>query len=188
MNRAGFGIRLGALLIDGVILFILYKIVGVIVAPHIDPTGKTFQEVYAAALAAARRVALFYSFIQLAYMSTEVFKAASPGKMILKLKIISETGEAAQPNQLWTRFAVKNAATLVGILWAISGLGIVYAVQVLAGLAVFGGCFMALGAKKQALHDVIAKTAVLQPAAAGVPAQGFQPVMPASPVPPPTQE
>ena len=184
MNRAGFGIRLGALLIDGVILFILYKIVGAVVAPHIDPTNKTFQEVWEAAIAAARRTMIFYSFVQLAYMSTEVFKAASPGKMILKLKIIGENGEPATPDRLWKRFAIKNAATVVGLLWAITGLGIVYALQALVALAIFGGCFMALSAKKQALHDVLAQTAVLQPGAVGVSAQGFEPVIPTTP---PTQ-
>jgi uncharacterized RDD family membrane protein YckC len=190
MNRAGFGIRLGALLIDGIILFILYKIVGVVVAPHIDPTNKTFQEVWEAAIAAARRTMIFYSFVQLAYMSTEVFQAASPGKMILKLKIIGENGEAATPDRLWKRFAIKNAATVVGLLWAITGLGIVYALQMLVGLAIFGGCFMALSAKKQALHDVLAQTAVLQPGAVGVSPQGFEPVIPtatpANPAPAPT--
>jgi uncharacterized RDD family membrane protein YckC len=191
MQRAGFGIRLGALLIDGVILFVINWIVSAIVRPKIDPTNMDFQQIMAAAVAGARRVALFTTVIYIAYTLTEVFKAASPGKMALKLKIISQTGNEATPDQLWKRWAVKFGVSMgLGLLWAITGFSLFWGLQALVGLVIFGGCFMALGANRQALHDVIAGTAVRQPAPAGFAPQGFQPVMPpptgaAVPPPPP---
>ena len=49
----------------------------------------------------------------------------------------------------------------------------------IAGLAILVGCFFTLGQNRQALHDVLARTAVF--ATAPVVQQGFEPVMPAGP-------
>src|SRR5258706_4710668 len=96
--REGFGIRLGALIIDIVILFIAQFIIGLIIP---RPTG-FFRPQGGLAF-------IFVSnLFQLAYMSTEIFRAATPGKMILGLYIGSETGSPANQNQFITRFAVKN--------------------------------------------------------------------------------
>ena len=93
-------------------------------------------------------------------MSLEVVKTATPGKMLLKLKIRAADGSEADQNTLITRFAVKNAGALLNILAAITTVGMLASLGSLAGLVVGLGCFLVLGTAKQALHDVVAKTAV----------------------------
>jgi uncharacterized RDD family membrane protein YckC len=84
------------------------------------------------------------------------------------------------------RFLFKNSGSLIGMLATIIGavvpfLGMILGwVAALAGLAIFIGCFLTLGAQRQALHDMLAHTAVFKLA----PAAGF-PVMPAQAPPPP---
>jgi uncharacterized RDD family membrane protein YckC len=191
MQRAGFGIRLGALIIDAVILFVIYWIVGLVFRPSMDITpDTTAEQMMAAAMAAMRRAMLISFIVYLAYSLTEVFMAGTPGKQILKLKIVDQSGNNAPTDQLWKRWAVRWGATLgLGILWSLTGVGLFMALYSLAGLVLFAGCFMVLGANRQALHDVIAGTAIRQPAPVGFGApgyaQGFQPVMPGNAAPPP---
>ena len=187
MQRAGFGIRLGALIIDAVILTVIYWVVGLVFRPsvHITPDS-TADQVVAATMAAMRRAMLISFVVYLAYSLTEVFKAATPGKQILKLKIVDQSGNDAPREQLWKRWGVRWGATLgLGLLWALTGMGLFMTLYSLVGLVLFVGCFMVLGANRQALHDVIAGTAVRQPVAAGFAPQGFQPVMHGTMPPPP---
>lgn len=192
MQRAGFGIRLGALIIDAVILMVIYWIVGLVFRPAVHfSEGMDADQMMAAAMASVRRAMLISFIVYLAYSLTEVFKAATPGKQILKLKIVDQSGSDAPREQLWKRWFVRWGATLgLGVLWALTGVGLFMWVYNLIGIVLFFGCFMVLGANRQALHDVIAGTAVRQPAPAGFAPQGFQPVMPpptgaAVPPPPP---
>jgi len=180
MDRQGFGIRLAALLIDIVALIILGLIISLIF-------GYGFYVSYGYG---GRATGLGYRFvttlISLAYWSTEIFRAASPGKMLLGLKIASETGAGATQNQLVMRWGLKNSGQLIGLLATIIGavipiFGLIISVlAALAALAIFVGCFLTLGAQRQALHDMLAHTAVYRLA----PAQGF-PVMPSQVAPPP---
>jgi uncharacterized RDD family membrane protein YckC len=173
MNRAGFGIRLGAMLIDGVILGIVYFIAGKIFTPRIETVTADQLASY------IRRAMLVSSIVYLAYSLTEVFKAATPGKMILGLKIVDESGAPAPQEKLWKRWAFKWSSTILLLLWVVSGIGIVYNLSSLAGLAVLVSCLMALRATKQALHDQLAGTAVLATKTAPIPA-----FAPATPPPP----
>jgi uncharacterized RDD family membrane protein YckC len=168
MERQGFGIRLGAFLIDIVALIILSVIISVI-------TGHGFGVSYGYRSGAGSvGYSLLMSLVILAYWSTEIFKAASPGKMLLGLSIGSETGTAASQNQLVTRWACKNAGSLIGLAATLIGAVIpifgfiIGLVAVLSGLAIFVGCFLTLGAQRQALHDMLAHTAVYQLAPAAV--------------------
>jgi uncharacterized RDD family membrane protein YckC len=107
--------------------------------------------------------------------------------MLLGLKIASETGSPATQNQLVMRWALKNSGSLIGLLAIIIGavvpfLGMIIGwIGALANLAIFVGCFLTLGAQRQALHDILAHTAVFKL----VPTAGF-PVMPTQAPPPPT--
>ena len=171
MERQGFGIRLGALIIDVLILIVLDFIIGQIFP---RPVG-VLRPVGGAAFI------IFSNLFHLGYTSTEIFKAASPGKMILGLKIGSETGSPATQNQLITRWAIKNSFSLLSILTIIPILGFIFGLLAfLAGVAVFVGCFLALGAQRQALHDIIAHTAVYRtaPVVIGAPSIAVPPPPP----------
>jgi len=180
MERQGFGIRLGAFLIDIVAPIILRLIISVI-------SGHGFSVSYGYRSAAGSvGYSLVMSLVVLGYWSTEIFKAASPGKMLLGLSIGSETGSAATQNQLVMRWAFKNAFSLIGLVGTIIGavipiFGLIIGIISLsAALAIFVGCFLTLGAQRQALHDMLAHTAVYQlaPAAVG-PAMTMPPPPPA---------
>ena len=175
MERQGFGIRLGAFLIDVVALILISIVLGVIF-------GLGFGVRFGAAAAhAGMGYALVSTLITLGYWSTEIFMAASPGKKLLGLRIASETGSVAPQNQLVMRWLIKNAGNLIGLLTVIPGLGVIFGwLSLAAGLVIFIGCFLTLGANRQALHDMLAHTAVFKLA----PAAGF-PVMPIQAPPPP---
>jgi len=98
------------------------------------------------------------------YSLVEALTGASPGKRILKLKIGFEDGRTAPTSTYVARWAVKYAGTLIGLVALLPGLHLLGTVGSLAGFVVFVGCFLVLGDKKQALHDMAAKTAVFNKA------------------------
>src|SRR5206468_78491 len=118
---------------------------------------------------------LMIPLIPLAYSTTEIFMAASPGKMVLGLRIGGATGTAAPPQQLALRWALKYSAQLLTLIIILTHLWSLSILSTLASLAIFVGCFFALGEKKQALHDMIAGTAVFRRAPA---TQAAFPVIP----------
>ena len=177
MDRQGFGIRLGALVIDVVFIIILGFVVNLIF-------GRGFTFSYSiGTVQGSIAYNLVSGLVGLAYWSTEIFRAASPGKMILGLTIGSETGSPATQNQLMTRFALKHSPNLLMLVGGIIPfLGFIFGLlAVLAAIAVFVGCFFALGQSRQALHDTIAHTAVYRTAPAVIGAPSI-----AVPPPPPT--
>ena len=115
-----------------------------------------------ASVAVLSLAGIVMSLIPFAYMSLEVFRAATPGKMLLKLQIRAEDGSEADQTTLIARFALKNAGALFNILAAITTLSLFATLGGVAGLVIGVGCFLTLTAAKQALHDKMAKTAVFK--------------------------
>jgi uncharacterized RDD family membrane protein YckC len=98
------------------------------------------------------------------YSLIEALTGASPGKMVMKLKIGTEDGRTAPLSTYLTRWAVKYSSQILSVLALITGIGVLSQVGSLAGLVIFVGCFLVLGAKRQAIHDMVAKTAVFKKA------------------------
>lgn len=69
-------------------------------------------------------------------------------------------GERADPGRTFARFALKLSGTIVAVVALAARVPELLGVAALASLAAFGGCFAALGPERQALHDLIAGTAV----------------------------
>jgi uncharacterized RDD family membrane protein YckC len=173
MERKGFGPRLLAAVIDGAILMGFFCVVGMM-------TGMGSRTVSAngtvVVTTGARVGTIIGALFVLAYTSTEIFLAGSPGKLILKMKIGSETGAVPAPqDQLIRRWLIKSSGSLLNLLYAFTFIGLFWWLASLAGLVILVGCFFALGANRQALHDVLAHTAVYGTAPATQ--QGFQPIM-----------
>ena len=184
MERQGFGIRLAAFLIDFVILLVVNVVLGLMF-------GLGFGvRIGNAAAQASIAYSFIFTLIALGYWSTEIFMAASPGKKLLGLQIGSATGAPATQNELIVRYLAKNSPNLVGLLGLIPVLGLIFGFLSLGlGLAFFVGCFLTLGQSRQALHDMIAGTAVYKVAApAGFPVSPMTPPAgySAPPPPPPT--
>jgi len=180
-KRVGFGPRLGAVLIDMIIVGVVGLVVGLVVGGAIGgilgggaggalggalggATGDTAAGGAAlgaalgaviGAMAALGGVVFFYGLI-------EAFTGASPGKMVLKLKVGHEDGRRASVSTYAARWAVKYAGTLLGMVALLPGLHLLGTLASLAGIVIFLGCFLVLGDKRQALHDVAARTAVFR--------------------------
>lgn len=172
-KRIGFGPRFAAALIDmgllAVVGFFAGATIGGLLGSGIGSAlGGASAEgaasgaaVGAAVGAVLGAVAAFGGFVFL-YSLIEAFTGASPGKMALGLKVGLEDGRRAGTGTYARRWAIKYSSTLLGLLAALPGLHVVGLIAPVAGVVVFAGCFLALGDKKQALHDVAARTAVFR--------------------------
>jgi len=98
--------------------------------------------------------------ISLVYFLVEGFTGYTLGKFLLGIRIANADGTAASISQLLGRYAVKHSSELLRLLGMFLAAPFLFRLGGLAGLIVFIGCFLALSADKQALHDRIAKTAV----------------------------
>ena len=162
-KRVGFALRLGAFAIDAVFVVIL-SIVAVPAIGAMLGAGFAPQD---ASLAASLTMAPG-AVIGAAYFLIEGFTGASIGKMILKLKVGRPDGRMGSVGLFLLRWAIKNVGNLVAIVGAALALGtlspglpifLIGAGNVL-GLVIALGCLLALRKSKQALHDVLARTAV----------------------------
>jgi len=172
-KRTGFGPRFAAALIDlgivAVVGFVAGAAVGGLLGRGIGiALGGSSAEgaasgaaVGAAVGAVLGAVAAFGGFVFL-YSLIEAFTGASPGKMALGLKVGLEDGRRAGAGAYARRWAIKYSGTILGLVGALPGLQVIGLVAPVAGLIVLAGCFLALGDKRQALHDVAAKTAVFR--------------------------
>lgn len=178
--RIGFGRRLGALLIDAVIIAVLAA--GVYTIAH-DPfehllstrishqlqeqsvalselnneqadaiTGFATAGIVWGFIAGA--IALIYSLLEIAY-------GATLGKMALGIKIASADATNASTGTLATRWFIKSGlSSLLNLLGTLTAASILSTLSTIVGVVIFIGCLFVLGANRQALHDMIAKTAV----------------------------
>ncbi len=162
-KRVGFALRLGAFSIDVVFVLILsfaaVPAMGALLGPGFVPQDASL----AASLTMARGAV-----IGAVYFLIEGLTGASIGKMILKLKVGRPDGQPGSVGLFLLRWAIKNVGNLVAIVGAalaLAALGpglpiFLIGVGNVLGLIVILGCFLALRQSKQALHDVLARTAV----------------------------
>ncbi len=174
-KRVGFGPRLGAFIIDSFVITILASILmallmentfsafikGQLTEAIMNTAGNhhfTPQEAYDEMM----RVSLFIAHFSTLYMITEAFFGATPGKMILGIKIGTQDGKAGDIWVYFPRFAIKNGSVLLELIGRISGFTFLNSIAGLAGMVILFGCLFILGEKRQALHDTLARTAVFR--------------------------
>ncbi len=157
MKRVGFGPRLLALIIDAVILFIVVGIIGALSGTGKNMDPQDFSSVFSDPSKFMNPVQII---IVLLYTGMEFLLAATPGKMILKMKIKGASGKNAALSVLFIRWLIKQSANILSFLFILTHIQFLWILQSLAGLVIFIGCFFVLGKNKQALHDMLAKTAV----------------------------
>lgn len=162
--RVGFGPRLGAALLDIGFTFSLLMIVMII-------TG-VLQEFTYVLDNIINDTSLFDKFLQailplsfivtFMYYAFEIIFAATPGKMILGLKIVDENMHEASVNKLAMRFLYKHLSTilsLIAFLLTIESLDIVASIVT---FIIWGGFLYTLSPKRQGVHDLLAGTIVLR--------------------------
>jgi uncharacterized RDD family membrane protein YckC len=162
MERVGFGRRLAAFLIDVVILMGPLVIVGFSFQEEVSVGNRT-------RLRMSETGTLLAGLISLAYFSTEIFKAATPGKLILGIRIGNEQGGTAPASMLTTRYLIKTSGTSLQILAVLTGLSFIGLLRLIVGLILLIGLFFIFTARRQGFHDMIAKTAVFPTGAPAAP-------------------
>lgn len=167
--RIGFGRRLAAYLLDW--LFLSFLLVGFGFLTNIMNEMTFFMSEIGNNLQSMevfeefndfilKRFTPFYLAISAIYYSTEIFFAATPGKMILGIIIGDASKKNATMSQLVLRFFVKNISTVFTFLALITAVYFFSVLSSFLGMVIFFGCFGALSVRRQALHDIIAKTAI----------------------------
>ncbi len=165
-EKVGFGPRLKAYLVDSVILSVIAVLFTLVAKPllrHLLPltdeeialmTGYDIQlPFYIYWYVAFTLLGVFYGLI-------EVFKAQSPGKILLKLKIQTAEAMDADTKTLVTRYAVKNISQIVLFFAFIFGSSGLETFGKVLGFGIFVGCLLVLGKNKLAFQDMAAKTAI----------------------------
>jgi len=158
IERVGFGKRLGSSLLDFIISLLPGIVLGIYAGATIaaflldffydEAQLETIQAGFSGEIAASI-IGLVASLAGIAFTSIffyvlEGFTGQTPGKMILGITVANMNGEKASIDKLLLRAFIKITGSFVGII----------------GFIIFIGCFFVLGEKKQALHDIICKTAV----------------------------
>ena len=164
-NRIGFGPRLGAVLIDSIFiilittpLMLLGITAGITAFLGLDDAigGQGDEQAFAVigiGLGVLSAI-LVAGLISIGYGLIEAFTGASPGKRVLGLQVANEDGSKGDTKLFLLRWALKNSGNLLTFI--LPGISSIF------GLVFFFGCFATLGEKKQALHDIIMKSAVLK--------------------------
>jgi uncharacterized RDD family membrane protein YckC len=137
VEYAGFWVRLGAVVVDTVLIMVitapvLYLVYGSVYGDMNNPElFRGFGEVVISWIAPAVATVLFW-----------IFRQATPGKMLFALKVVdAETGAALKPGQAIGRYFAYYISYLplgLGVLWIV------------------------FDSKKRAWHDKLANTVVIR--------------------------
>jgi len=96
------------------------------------------------------------------YSSLEIFKAATPGKLLLKLKITNEDGSEASRETLIKRWVIKQIPQFTRLLFVLTTVMLFNWVTAFCGIGYIISCCLTFKPERQALHDTLAHTAVFK--------------------------
>jgi len=153
-ERIGLGKRLGALLLDMVVLALVCLVLGVVLGGAGALLGKwdTLLDRPLADVLGGILITVYFLW--------EGLTGAAYGKRYLGIRIANENGTKASTGTLIIRCAIKTLGLILLMLGEICPIHALHSLGKLACAIVFIGCFFVLGKKRQALHDMLAKTAV----------------------------
>ena len=170
--RVGFWPRVGASLLDTLIMVVVFAI-GAAPVIYLETQARLtpgLEYVFGIAMSVGL----------LAYWTFEIFKAATPGKIILGQRIVTVDGAPPSTGALVSRFMVKHLPELIGLAAAITALQLLDKISNLLTIGVGLAALGVLGATRQAVWDEIAGTIVMRTKdVQEIP--GFQPLMAPSP-------
>lgn len=159
--RVGFGRRLGALLIDVIISYLLVSIVNSLFfdekALESIMENQNNLEIVKPYLMDILSITFI---ITLLYYVSEVFFGFSVGKLILKLRIASDDRTEASTIKLLSRYLIKYSFPILALISILLESQILTYFSVIGLLLFLFGSFFTLGANRQALHDKFSNTAV----------------------------
>ena len=106
------------------------------------------------------RVTIAITVMAFVYFLLEAVLGRAVGKLILGLRIAGEDARPASVPRLLLRTLIKTAASGIKLLALGTGAMALNRVGNLVGVVVVGGCLLVLWPRRQALHDLAARTAV----------------------------
>jgi uncharacterized RDD family membrane protein YckC len=98
----------------------------------------------------------------LANALVEGLTGATAGKRIMGIRIVDSAGGRATLVALLTRCALKYINLILFLAAVLLGSSPLFLLGQLGGLVILIGCFFVLGRRHQALHDLLANTAVVK--------------------------
>jgi uncharacterized RDD family membrane protein YckC len=166
-NRIGFGPRFGATVIDTVFIGLMAvplirlgirSSISSFMTLWFESTGQYDEDGFLLLgfVVGLLISMLAYIALDLLYGLIEALTGASPGKRIMGLQVAHEDGSKGDIQLYLLRWTLKNSGKLLTF--------ILPGISSIAWMVFYFGCFAALGEKKQALHDRIAKSAVYKKA------------------------
>ncbi len=175
-KRIGFAKRFGAGLIDVLIVFGISWTIQMVTGYNqaskelelaMKDAGQdvaVIMQVVTEFFTAQRNNLLLSTIVPMLYLSMEIFNGAAVGKMLLKLKIGGDDMTKPITSSLITRYLIKNITYLVTLIVIFSKSPVGFAIVGLIGIISLGGYLFMLGQKRQAIHDMIAGTAIFNKA------------------------
>ncbi len=179
-RRVGFGLRLGAALLDWVIIWVLCMVTASVLteqfAPLVVANEERSQEFMRELMPSMpeqtietegigfiiKTTSYLSGFVTLIVSLMEIFAAATPAKMLLGISIRDAVGVKASAGALAQRWTFKHIGSVLFIAWSFSPNLVLVLIASLVSLVFFVGCFFCLGERRLALHDMFAKTAVFR--------------------------
>jgi uncharacterized RDD family membrane protein YckC len=174
-NRVGFGRRLGAYLIDTLLILIL----GLLLMPFLgDSLASIFFEQqlveleknsnqlaqlgfdFENVLNSLINFSVLASILTVLLFVLEGAIGQSVGKIILNIHNTNLDGSLPSAKKLWIRSLCKYGSKILSLIGGFIGASIVGSIGSLWGIVIFIGFFFVLSDKKQSIHDMLAKTAV----------------------------
>lgn len=174
-RRVGFGRRLGAKLLDSLIVLIiaivLYYGLGQELQSTLDQmvrkavieSGTDVSVLDGESLDLAMSMAKLFIIVGISGIVvslTELFFGASPGKMLLSMQIAYEDGRKGNVSLWAKRWTIVNSASLLSLLGSVTGIALVASLSNFLSFVILVGCFLVLSERRQALHDRVVKSAV----------------------------
>lgn len=178
IKRVGFGPRFAAMMIDSILFLavissITFGLIAIGLTDFLSAKGlgtlnlnEDAYEQLEKMISQVMNIDHYFVFVAVSpllgflYNLIEGFAGASPGKMILGLKIANQDGTEADIKTYMIRWALKNASGILSFLTILTSITLFNSIGSSLGFAFFVGCFFVLGENKQGFHDMISKTAI----------------------------
>ena len=172
-NRVGFMPRAAAFMLDAAIVWALGLALqrpvaalfsGAVAAMIREISARPDAEQLRPAMEWVARLGVSTTIVAPFYGLIEAIRGWSPGKLLLGLRVVTETGHKAPLLSLLIRAAIKNAASVIAVAAMLTGARSLNGLVQATAWATWVGCLLVLTGPRTALHDRIAGTAVLRKA------------------------
>ena len=162
-NRIGFGPRFGAVILNVILNIVGGVIFGLLFGAELVRSFGSRNEVLVAlqgTLGTLVGIGIGTFIFSIINGLLEAFFGSSLGKLVLRIRVGDASGSKASVIKLIGRYFVKNIAIVFSLIAFFVGVQILSKIGGVLGLVVFLGTFAMFSSSKQALHDMLLKTAV----------------------------